>query len=65
MNEVKVEEQLMTKIISSDYTAEEKNEVYDEMAMLVKTESAEALMELQIKALGYPEAFVHNGRTVK
>ncbi|MEK5070454.1 SpoIIIAH-like family protein [Sporosarcina sp. FSL K6-1508] len=56
----KQEEQLLTKMTSSDYTAEQKNEVFDEMAQLSKSESAEALMELQIKALGYPEAFVHN-----
>ena len=56
----KMEDQLLTKMTSSEYTAEQKNEVFDEMAMLSKQESAEALMELQIKALGYPEAFVHN-----
>ncbi|MER2088783.1 SpoIIIAH-like family protein [Sporosarcina sp. JAI121] len=56
----KMEEQLMTKMTSSDYTAEEKNKVFEEMGELSKRESAEALMELQIKALGYPEAFVHN-----
>lgn len=56
----KMEDQLLTKMTSSDYTAEQKNKVFDEMAMLNKQESAEALMELQIKALGYPEAFVHN-----
>ena len=30
------------------------------MGQLNKRESAEALMELQIKAMGYPEAFVYN-----
>ena len=53
-------EQLMSKILSSDYTAEEKNKVYEEMGQLNKRQSAEALMELQIIAMGYPEAFVYN-----
>ncbi len=56
----KLGEQLLSKILSSDYTAEQKNEVYDEMGQLTKRESAEALMELEIKAMGYPEAFVYN-----
>ncbi|AMQ06684.1 MULTISPECIES: SpoIIIAH-like family protein [Sporosarcina] len=55
----KIGEQLLSKILTSD-TAEEKNKVYEEMGQLTKRESAEALMELQIKAMGYPEAFVYN-----
>lgn len=51
-------EQLTTKMTSSDYTAEEKNAIFDEIAELRKISSTEALMEMQIKALGYPEAFV-------
>jgi stage III sporulation protein AH len=56
----KIGEQMLSKILSSDYTAEEKNKVYDEMGQLTKRASAEALMELEIIAMGYPEAFVYN-----
>ena len=56
----KHEEQLMSKMLSPDYTVEERNKVFDEMGQLNKRQSAEALMELQIKAMGYPEAFVYN-----
>lgn len=54
----KMQEQLNAKMTSPDYTAEEKNEAFNEMEAMTKRESAEALLELQIKALGYPEAFV-------
>lgn len=54
----KLKEQLTAKVLSSDRTPEEKNLAYDEMEKLTKLDSAEGLMELQIKALGYPEAFV-------
>lgn len=54
----KINEQLTTKINSSEYTAVEKNDAFDEMALLTKRDSAETLMEMQIKALGYPDAFV-------
>ena len=54
----KMNEQLLTKINSADYTAVEKNGAFDEMALLTKRDSAEALMEMQIVALGYPDAFV-------
>ncbi|WP_203246945.1 SpoIIIAH-like family protein [Sporosarcina beigongshangi] len=55
----KLAEQLTTKITSSDYTAAEKNDAIDEMAEMTKRNSDETLMEMQIIALGYPEAFVH------
>lgn len=55
----KLSEQLRTKITSSDFTAAEKSSAYDEMAVLQQRNTSEALMELQIKALGYPEVFVH------
>ncbi len=62
----KLASQLTTKIGSSDYTAAQKSDALDEMAQLTKRNSAEALMELEIKALGYPEAFVHSeGGSVK
>jgi len=54
-----LKDQLTTKITSADYTSVEKNTAYDEMAQLTKQDSAEAMMEMQIKALGYPDAFVH------
>lgn len=54
----KLHEQLESKMTSSDSTAEEKNLAYEEMAKLTKRNSAETLLELEIKALGYPDAFV-------
>lgn len=53
-----LKEQLTTKVSSADYTAEEKDAAYEEMAKLTKLDSTEALMEMQIMALGYPDAFV-------
>ncbi len=57
-------DQLTNKISSPDITAEEKKAAYEEMDELIKRESAEALMELHIKELGYPDAFVRkdNGK---
>src|SRR6185312_2614093 len=54
----KLKEQLVTKMYSSDYTSDEKNVAFDQMERLTKLDSAETLMELQIIALGYPDAFV-------
>ncbi|WP_438310693.1 SpoIIIAH-like family protein [Sporosarcina sp. FA9] len=51
-------EQLTMKVTSADYTAVEKNEAFDEMAEITKRTSVEALMEMQIIALGYLDAFV-------
>ncbi len=53
-----LKDQLTTKMLSADLTAEEKSAAYDAMEELIKRTSAETLMEIQIKALGYPEAFV-------
>ena len=50
--------QLSMKVGSSDFTSVEKSDALDEMAALVKLNSIEALMEMQIIALGYPDAFV-------
>ncbi|MCG3089039.1 SpoIIIAH-like family protein [Sporosarcina cyprini] len=60
----KLKEQLEAKTLSSDYTVEEKNEAFNALEDLTKQTSAEALMEMQIKALGYPEVFVRkdNGK---
>lgn len=51
-------QQLTEKMTSSDFSAEEKNEIFNEIADLRKISSTEALMEMQIAALGYPEVFV-------
>lgn len=59
-----LKDQLTSKMLSADLTAEEQNEAYNEMTELIKRDSAEALMEMQIRNLGYPEAFVRkdNGK---
>ena len=58
MNErSQMHDQLLTKINSLE-TSTEKNEVFDELALLTKRNSIEALMETQIIALGYKDAFV-------
>lgn len=59
-----LKDQLTSKMLSSDLTAEEKSAAYDEIAELTKLTSAETLMETKLKALGYPEAFVRkdNGK---
>jgi stage III sporulation protein AH len=54
----KLMDQLTTKTISPDHTIVEKNEAYDEMALLTKRDTAETLMEILIKNLGYSDAFV-------
>ncbi|AHN22365.1 MULTISPECIES: SpoIIIAH-like family protein [Lysinibacillus] len=51
-------EQLTQKIASEEYTAEEKNEAFNEIDGLIKQESAEAMLEMLIKSLGYNDAFV-------
>lgn len=51
-------QQLTEKMTSSDFSAEEKNEIFNQIADLRKVSSTEALMEMQIAALGYPEVFV-------
>ncbi|WP_155591493.1 SpoIIIAH-like family protein [Lysinibacillus cavernae] len=51
-------EQLTQKIASEDSSAEEKNEAFNEMDGLIKQESAEAMLEMLIKSLGYSDAFV-------
>lgn len=53
-----LKEQLETKMKSADFTVAEKNEAYNEKIHLSKRDSAEALMEILIKDLGYPDAIV-------
>jgi len=49
---------LNKKIGSSQYTAEEKNEAFNQIDAITKNESNEAMLEMIIKTLGYPDAFV-------
>lgn len=51
-------EQLTQKIGSPDFTAEEKNAAYQQLEQLTNQDSTEALLELVITSLGYPEALV-------
>lgn len=51
-------EQLTQKIGSPEFTAEEKNAAYEELELLTNQDSTEALLELVISSLGYPEALV-------
>ncbi len=53
-----LQEQLTSKLNSAE-DSEEMSATFDEMEQLVKQESAESLLEMQIKALGYTDAFVH------
>lgn len=50
--------QLTQKIGSQEASAEEKNKAYNDMDSLIKQESAEAMLEMLIKSLGYSDAFV-------
>ncbi|AOV07821.1 SpoIIIAH-like family protein [Sporosarcina ureilytica] len=52
-----IQEQLTSKLNATE-DSEEMNAVFDEMAQLIKQESAESLLEMQIIALGYADAFV-------
>ncbi|HLR11080.1 MAG TPA: SpoIIIAH-like family protein [Sporosarcina sp.] len=54
-----LQEQLTKKMNSAD-NAEEMNEAYDEMEKLVKQQSTENLLEMQVKSLGYADAFVRS-----
>ena len=51
-------EQYMTKINSEQISAEEINETYDLLTYLTEQESQEAMAEMQIKSMGYADAFV-------
>lgn len=51
-------EQLTQKIGSPEFTAEEKNDAYQQLERLTNQDSTEALLELVITSLGYPEALV-------
>ncbi|MBD7943912.1 MULTISPECIES: SpoIIIAH-like family protein [Psychrobacillus] len=51
-------EQLESKVASTEFTAEQKNEAYSQIEQLVKIDSTEAMLELIIKSLGYDDALV-------
>ncbi|QDP99207.1 SpoIIIAH-like family protein [Lysinibacillus fusiformis] len=51
-------QQLTQKIASEEYTAEEKNQAFNDIDGLIKQESAEAMLEMLVKSLGYSDAFV-------
>lgn len=51
-------EQLTQKIASDQFSAEEKNEAFNEMDNLIKLESSEAMLEMLIKSIGYDDALV-------
>ncbi|MBD8026101.1 SpoIIIAH-like family protein [Ureibacillus sp. Re31] len=51
-------EQLTQKIASDEYSAEEKNEAFNEMNALIEQESSESMLEMLIESLGYSDALV-------
>ena len=51
-------DQLTTKVGSNEFTAEQKDEAYNQIEELVKVDSTEAMLELIIKSLGYDDALV-------
>ena len=51
-------EQYLDKINSKLISAEEINEAYDLLTYLTEQESQEAMAEMQIKSMGYADAFV-------
>ena len=53
-----VREQLTQKIASSDYSADEKSEAYNEINKLIEQESSESMLEMLVESLGYSDALV-------
>ena len=51
-------EQYTQKIASNDFTVEEKNAAFNEMNALIEQESAEAMLEMLIQALGFSDTLV-------
>ncbi|GLC88745.1 SpoIIIAH-like family protein [Lysinibacillus piscis] len=51
-------QQLTQKIASDQASAEEKNQAFNDMEKLIKQESAEVMLEMLIKSMGYSDAFV-------
>lgn len=54
----KLREQYLSKIASDQVSAEEKSETFNLLNYLIEQESQEAMAEMQIKAIGYADAFV-------
>lgn len=54
-----MQEQLTSKL-NAAADSKEMNAAYDEIEQLIKQESAETLLEMQIIALGYADAFVRS-----
>ncbi|KZE40141.1 stage III sporulation protein AH [Bhargavaea cecembensis] len=58
-NERSQQRELLTqKITADDLTAEERDQAFDDMQILTKRETAEAMLEMLIKDLGYEDAVV-------
>ena len=53
-----VRQQLTEKIASDQVSADEKSKAYDEINALIQRESSEAMLEMLVKSLGYPDALV-------
>ena len=53
-----IRQQLTEKIASDQVSAEEKSKAYDEINALIQRESSEAMLEMLVKSLGYPDALV-------
>lgn len=51
-------EQLTQKIASAEFTAEEKNQAFNDMEKLIQLDSSEAMLEMLVKSLGYNDALV-------
>lgn len=51
-------EQLTQKAASTELTAEEKNQAFNDMEELIKLENSEAMLEMVVKSLGYDDALV-------
>lgn len=50
--------QLTQKAASAEFSAEEKNQAFNDMEELIKLESSEAMLEMLIKSVGYSDALV-------
>lgn len=51
-------EQLTTKVGTNDFTADEKADYFAQIQELTNVDSAEGMLELIIKSIGYDDAFV-------
>lgn len=58
-NERSQTQEQLTMKMNAAKDSKEMNAAFEEMDKLIKQESAETLLEMQIKSLGYADAFVH------